>query len=97
MLAKSPGNQRTSLGCQLNPAHSAVVRVILARNEPFSNQSVDGHTDGSGSEPDFRADGIHRERAFMQEDFQDAEIGIAQFCALDALLRVRGKALERLS
>ena len=97
MLLKSASNQRPSFGCQFNPAHPAVVRVILARNQSFFNQAIDSHADGSGSEPDFRADGIHRERAFMQEDFQDAEIGIAQFCALDALLRVRGKALERLS
>ena len=37
------GNQRPSLGCQFNPAHAAVVRVILARNEPFFNQAIDGH------------------------------------------------------
>ena len=33
----------------------------------------------------------------MQENFQDAEIGVAQFCPLDALGCVREQALERLS
>ena len=81
-------------GCQFNPAHAAVVRVILARNEPFFDQPIDGHADGSGSEPDLWADGIHRERALMQENFQDAEIGVAQFCPLDALGRVREQRLK---
>ena len=30
----------------------------------------------------------------MEEDFQDAEIGVAQFCPLDALLCVREKGLK---
>ena len=110
MLAKSPGNQRPSLGCQFNPAHAAVVRVILARNEPFFNQAIDSHADGSrrepdwadgvdgagrgSGEPDLRADRIDRERALMQENFQDAEIGVAQFCPLDALGRVREQRLK---
>src|SRR5437868_6294361 len=94
MLAKSAGDQRPSFGCQLNPAHPAVVRVIFARNEPFFNQSIDGDTDGSGREPDFRADGIDRERALMQENFQDAEIGVAQFCSLDAPGGVREEGLK---
>ena len=94
VLAKPAGNQRPALRCQFNPAHAAVVRVIFARDEPFFNQPIDGHADGSGREPDFRADGIHRERALMQENFQDAEIGVAQFCPLDALGRVREQRLK---
>jgi len=35
VLAKSPGNERSSFGCQFNPAHPAVVRMILARTSPF--------------------------------------------------------------
>ena len=97
MLAKPAGNQRPSLGCQFNPAHAAVVRVILARNEPFFNQAIDGHANGSRSEPDFRADGIDRERALMQEHFEHAEIGVAQFCALDALRLRGGAAPEKFS
>ena len=30
----------------------------------------------------------------MQESFQDAEIGVAQFCPLDALRRVREQRLK---
>ena len=97
MLAKSAGNQRPSFRCQFNPAHAAVVRMILARNEPFFNQAIDSHADRSGSEPDFRADGIDRERALMQESFEYAEIGVAQFCSLDALALRAGTAPERLS
>ena len=68
--------------------------MILARNEPFFNQPVDRHTDRSGSEPDFWADGIDRKRALMQEDFQDAEIRVAQVCPLNALGRVREQRLK---
>ena len=52
-------------GCQFNPAHPAIVRVIFARDESFLNQPIDGHTNGTGSEPDLRADRVHRERAFI--------------------------------
>src|SRR4029453_631423 len=72
----------------------SVVRVIVARDKTFSSQAIDGHTDGTGSEPDFRADGIHGQRSFVQERFEDAEIGIAQRCACDALRRVRHQGLE---
>ena len=41
-----------------------------------------------------RADCIHREGSFMKERFEDAEIRVAQFCPLDALLRVRGQRLK---
>ena len=47
-----------------------------------------------GSEPNLRADGIHRERALIKEDFQDAEIGVAQLCPLDAPFRVREQRLK---
>ena len=70
--------------------------MIVARNEPLFNQPIDGHTDGTGSEPDFRADRVHREGTLIQEDFQDAEIGVAQFCALDAAGRVREERLKGL-
>ena len=73
MLAESARNQRSSFGCQFNPAHTAVVRVILARNEPFLNQPINRNTDRSRREPDLRADGIDRERSLMQENFQYAE------------------------
>jgi hypothetical protein len=58
------------------------------------NQAIDGHTDGSRREPDLWANRIHRERALMPENFQDAEIGIAQFCPLDALGCVREQSLK---
>ena len=83
--------------CQFNPAHAAVVRMIVARDEPFFNQAIDGHTNGSRSEPDFWADGIDRERTLVQERFEHAEIGVAQFCALDALRLRGGTAPEKFS
>ena len=91
---ESPPDQRTSFGCQFHPAHAAVVRVVLARDEAFSYQPIDGHADGSGSEPDLRADGVHRERSLVQENFQDAKIGVAQFCPLDAPGRVWEQRLK---
>jgi len=68
--------------------------MILARNESFFYQAIDGHTDGSGSEPNFRTDGIHREWTFIEEDFQDAEVGVAQFCPLNAPGRVGEQGLK---
>ena len=94
VLAKPAGNQRPSFGCQFNSAHPAIVRVILARNEPSFNQPIDSHADGSRREPDLWANRIHREGALMKENFQDAEIGVAQFCPLDALGRVREQRMK---
>ncbi len=71
--------------------------MILARNEPLFDQSINGHTDGSGGEPDLRADGVHRKRALVQENFQDAKIGVAQFCPLDAPGRVREQSQAKSS
>ena len=62
--------------------------MILARDESLFYQPIDGHTDGSRSEPDLRADGVDRKRALMQENSQDAKIGVAQSFALDAPARV---------
>ncbi len=94
MLAKAAGDQRTALRGEFNPAHAAVVGVVFARDEPFFNEPIHGHANGSGREPDLWANRIHRERAFMQENFQDAEIGVAQFCPLDALGGVREQSLK---
>ena len=95
MLAKPADNQRPPFGCQLNPAHSTIVWVILARNEPSFNQPIDSHADGSRREPDLWANRIDRERALMEENFQDAKIGVAQLCPLDALRCVGKKRLKR--
>jgi hypothetical protein len=40
MLAKPAGNQRSSFRCQFNAAHAAAVRMIVARDEAFSNQAI---------------------------------------------------------
>src|ERR1700761_2618689 len=94
VLAKSPANQRPSLGCQFNLVHPAVVGVILARNEPFLNQPINRNTDRSRREPDLGADRIDRERSLMQQNFQYSEIGVAQFYPLDALGGVRDQRLK---
>jgi len=94
VLAKSASNQRPSLWGQFHLAHPAVARVIIARDEPLFYQAIDGHADGTGRQPDFGPNGVHWERTLMEEDFQDAEIGVAQQCPLDALLRVRDQRLK---
>src|SRR4029078_7314840 len=76
------------------PAHAAVASVILARDESFFHQTIDGYTDGSRSEPDLWTDGVHGERALVQENFQDSEIGVAQFRPLDALSCVGEQRLK---
>src|SRR4029077_14706791 len=70
--------------------------MILARNEPFVNQAIDSQTDRSRREPDFRADGIDRERALMQERFEYAEIRVGQLCLFDALRCVGKQRLKSL-
>ena len=94
MLSKAAGDQRTALGGEFNPAHAAIVGMVFARDEPFLDEPIHGHANLSGREPDLWANRIHRERALMQENFQDAEIGVAQFCPPDAPGRVREQRLK---
>jgi len=84
VLAKSASNQRPSLWVSSTGAPGGR-RVIVARDEPLFYQAIDGHADGTGRQPDFGPNGVHWQRALMEENFQDAEIGVAQFCSLDAL------------
>src|SRR5260370_23410505 len=76
-------------------AAPAVVGVILAQNGPLLNQPINRNTDRSRREPVLRADRIDRERSLMQQNFQYAEIGVAQFCPLDAPVGVREQRLKR--
>jgi len=94
VLPKPARDQRPSLCSQFNLADAPVARVIFARDEAFFDQSIDCDADGARREPDFWADGIHRERALMQENFQDAEIRVAQFCLLNALRCVGKQRLK---
>src|SRR5256886_9271095 len=80
-----------SFACQFNPAHAAVVRVIVARNESFFNQPIHGHADRSGSEPDFWADSVHRERALIDRkstrlNSSHSQISYAVFCLKKKIL-----------
>jgi hypothetical protein len=58
--------------------------ALLARNQSFLDQPINGHADGTGGKPDLGADGVDREGSFVQEGFEDAEIRVAQLCLLDA-------------
>src|SRR5438552_9419377 len=68
--------------------------MALARNQPFLDQPIDGHTDRSRCEPDLWADGIDRERPLVKERFEDAEIRVAQFRLLNAPFRLPGESLK---
>ena len=94
MLAKPAGNQRPSFGCQFNPAHPAVVRVILARNEPFLTSRSTATLMDPGVSQTFGPMVFTGSGPLCRSDFQDAEIGVAQFCPLDALGRVREQRLK---
>ena len=96
MLAESASNQRPPLGGQFDLAHPAIPGLVVARNERFFDQPINGDADRTRSEPDFWADCIDRKRPLVEQRFEDAEIGVAQICPLDALGRVRGQGLKGL-
>jgi hypothetical protein len=94
VLPKPARDQRTSLRCQFNLAHTPVAGVIFARDESFFYQSIDRHADRAWRQPHLRTHRIHWQRSLMQERFENAEIRVAQLGSLDAIGGMRHQSLE---
>ena len=94
MLAKPAPDQCSSLRCQFNLADAPIARVIFARDETLFDQTLERYADGARREPDLRAKSVHRQRSFMKERLEHAEIRVAQLGSSDALRGVGHQSLE---
>jgi|SRR5882724_636610 len=59
-------------------------------------EAVDGHADRAGRKEHLWADGIHRQRSFVQEGFQYAEVGIVDACLLKSRVKIFRGCVEGL-
>ena len=88
VLAEGSLNQLAALICQVNHPGAPIVRVVFSFHETFVFQPVDGDADGAAGQADFPADCVYRQRSFMQENFQDAEVRQAERKCFDIALCV---------
>jgi len=58
----------------MNHACATVIRIVPALDQPLFFQTVNGGADGAAGQPDFGTDHVYRQRAFVQQNLQDAEI-----------------------
>src|SRR2546429_5564639 len=69
-----------------------ILRALDPAYQPSIQEAVDGHTDRAGRKVHLWADGIHRQRSFVQEGFKDAEIGIVDSRLLKSPIKIfRGR------
>src|ERR1700736_6372916 len=96
MLLKSAGNQRPAFAGQRNLPHAAIGGEVFARDQSFFYQPIDRNADRSRGEPDFWADGVDRQGSLVEEDLEDAEIGVTQAGLPDAFHGMREQGVKRL-
>jgi hypothetical protein len=75
VLSESALDQLRALRRQMNDAGAVVIGTFFPLNQSFFLQSVDCNADGTAGQPDLRANRVHRQRALVQQHFQNAEIG----------------------
>ena len=76
MLAEDGNNQVFTGFGKRHDAHPAVIGTFRAAHQAFFEQAIDRHADGTGREVDFRPNGVHGQRSFVQKRFQDAEVRV---------------------
>jgi hypothetical protein len=90
-------DQRSALRREIHYADPPFVAVLNPAYQPPGMKAVHGYADGSRRQTHLRADHVHRQRAFMQQHFQRAEVGIAQSRLLQIRLGQLADRLERLN
>ena len=74
MLGEEPADEGAALRGEMNDAGAAVVFVVAANDEAAAGQAVDGGGDGTTGEQHLSANLVDRERAFVKQRFENAEV-----------------------
>jgi hypothetical protein len=82
-------DELAALGRELDDPGAAVASVVVACDQPAALEAVDGGGHGAAGEKDFLADLPHWERAFVEERFEDSEVGDAHVELGDAAVGQR--------
>ena len=94
VFAKAANDQCPSLPGQFNLTHPPVLRALLARNQTFFTSRSTATLMEPGVSQTFGPMVLTGSGSFVEEDFEDAEIRVAQLCLLDASGRVGNQRLK---
>src|SRR5271168_3427343 len=78
MLSEGWSNEIPAARCERNDTNPAVFAALYPADQPLREKAVHGDTDRTWSQIDNRAYRIDRQRPFVQQDFQHAEIREAE-------------------
>src|SRR5436309_4164765 len=74
MLGERALDQLASLRRQVNDARAAVFGIVLALDQGFFLQTVDRDANRATGEPDLLTESIHRQRTFVQQNFEHSKV-----------------------
>ena len=75
MIGERAADQLFAGLSEMHDSRAAVAWVIATFDEPLGFHPIDGGGDGSAGEVDHLADRVHWRRSFVEDDFEDGEIG----------------------
>src|SRR6266853_3590555 len=96
VFAKNRRNQFFAFWCERYDPDAPILRTLDPAYQPSIQEAVDGHTDRAGREVYRWADRIHRQRSFVQEGLQYAEVGIVDSRLLKSCIEIFRRRLEGL-
>src|SRR6266851_6618965 len=92
VFAKNRRNQFFAFWCERYDPDAPILRTLDPAYQASIQEAVDGHTDRAGREVYLWADRIHRQRSFVQEGLQYAEVGIVDSRLLKSRIKIfRGR------
>ena len=71
---ENPPDQGSPRSGQRDKGNAAIIRAGLTANQSLFFEAIDCGSNRTAGQHDLTSDCIHRQRALMQEDFQDREI-----------------------
>jgi hypothetical protein len=74
MLVENATDQRPSRCCKGDVGDPAILWASLSADESLFFETIDSGGNRPAGEHDAASDGIHRERAFVEKDFQDGKV-----------------------
>src|SRR6266849_6399735 len=92
VLPKNRSNQSFAFCCERYDADATVVRALDPAYQASVDEAVNGHADRARRKEHLWADGIHRQRSFVEEGLKYAEVSIVDSRLLKSRIKIfRGR------
>src|SRR6266852_1868305 len=92
VFPKNRGNQSFAFWGERYDPDAPILGTLNPAYQASIQQAVDGHTDRAGRKVHLWADGIHRQRPFVEECFKYPEVGIVDSRLLKSRIKIfRGR------